>query len=86
MLFSNNLMIEYGVGNHAGFTIQHDFPITYTAYGIVVALASYHGVEAGYISTVLYPTNTTLEYFCIAIRGGNGASVDIPFQWISVGY
>ena len=30
MLFSNNLMIEYGVGNHAGFTTQHDFPITYS--------------------------------------------------------
>lgn len=86
MLFSNNLMIEYGVGNHASFTTQHDFPISYTTICSVNALASYSGTEGAHISITLFPNNTTLEYFCISVRGTNGAAIDIPFYWISVGY
>lgn len=86
MLFSNNLIIEYGKKYHTGFSIQHTFPISYTTIGIVNALTSYGGAEGAHISTTLYPNNTTLEYFCISVRGTSGGSIDVPFHWISVGY
>ena len=80
------MIIEYGVKYHVGFDIQHAFPISYTTIGSVNALTSYSGTEGAHISTTLFPNNTTLEYFCISVRGTSGAAIDIPFYWISVGY